>query len=212
MLQIWIPHLKKMSVAEAHGLGIFGYPAFDPADPPLARGWDLHAKELARELFVKFGQPAVIFTSPKRRCLQTAASAIELNVKPKDPKAPIAVSLSCLAQTDSGDHAPSDSRAEKDGLVYYGERSGPADWVRWFDQSREVIRRLRVVDAPRDQTVWVFTHRPLVAAARWATKHHMFDMRNQGGLDDLNALDATLLPYCIFDEDQHGIWVEIPRT
>jgi hypothetical protein len=114
----------------------------------------------------------------------------------------VVIELNTLAQPDSGDVDPRNPKARPDGLVLYGPESFALDWQRWFLMSLAVIQAVR-----SSGPVWVFTHRPLVAAARWHVNHRE-EKASKGAFD---ALDPTLLPYCIFEDGADESWVEIPR-
>jgi len=199
--QIWIPHLTKMSVAE--GRERFG-DAFDPADPPLSNKAKEGAVRLTDDLQKAFGSPTMIFHSPKLRCMQTAAPAIE-RFGQHHKGGVLVVSLNTLAQPDSGDVDPNHPNARPDGLVIYGPPSTDRQWLQWFGTSFWTIRALT---SAQEGTIWVFTHRPLVACARWVAQRRFCPLSNGETID---ALDKSLLPYCIFKIDTNTIWKEVPR-
>ncbi|MBI4262331.1 histidine phosphatase family protein [Candidatus Uhrbacteria bacterium] len=193
-------------------------PGSDPANPPLANGEEEKAALLTNELVRKYGEPAAIFTSPMTRCLQSARPAIEWFGQHQLPGSVLVVTLNTLCQPDSGDVDPANPKARADGLVIYGPESFSPEWYEWFKTSRRIIRAIdeQVIMTPGQisdrRPIFVFTHRPLVAAARWVAQHG--DV--VPGKNDINALEGSLLPFCLFEERRlpgYMItnWTELPR-
>lgn len=220
---VFIPHLKKMAVSD-----LLPIDWDDLSDPPLATESMAKAETLTEELIQKFGSPLGIFQSTKLRCRQTAGPMVQKFVNPfasRKDTVPL-VTLDTLAQTENGDLDPDNPAADEKKLVYYGPRSNSLDWYRWYEDSMMVITELTEMwrrhspfcEAGRhDNAVYVFTHRPIVAAAR----HTAQGKQDPTGPDDIDALDKTLLPYCVFAiEPVRGQqwlgygpkrWVELPR-
>lgn len=212
-----IPHGKKMAVKDLPNWN-------DLSDPPLTDEAKVKARELTLYLLETYGHPLAVFQSSKLRCRQTAEHMVANLVDPlkqdKDNYVPL-YTLGSLAQTDNGDSAPDHPDADEKGLVYYGPRSDSRDWYCWTAQSLHAIKALtlmlvRQIPHRAMETVYVYTHRPIVAGMRWIAQRK--DMPT--GEDDIDALDTTLLPYCVFnltsiDENMltnPGFWLaEIPR-
>lgn len=197
--QIWIPHLPKMKVKDLQS-------GSDPTDPPLTQESIIQAPPLTRHLHERFGIPAMLFQSPKVRCVQTAAPAVA-TFGDLMHNGILVITLNTLAQPDNGDYDPTNPNARKsDGLFIYGPGSSDSDWLQWFKRSLKAIRLL-TVELQTEDVIWVFTHRPIVAAARWFAKDGSPFPR---GGDMGAATDKSLLPYCVF-EDDGKTWREIPK-
>jgi hypothetical protein len=120
----------------------------------------------------------------------------------------LVVELNSLAQPDSGEKDPVNPLARTDGLVIYGPPSTSVQWLEWFHRSREVIQAIGLEHLDDDEdtvTYYVFTHRPLVAAARFVAKN---GDRPLAEGEKLDSLDPTLLPYLVF-EDLGDEWLEV---
>lgn len=192
-LQIWIPHLKKMAVKDLP-------PGHDPSDPPLTPESLKEAKRLSVTLEKKYGAPSLILHSPKLRCFQTAEPAILKFGQFHKGGCPV-ISLNSLCQPDSGDHDPLNPKADKDGHVIYGDHATKEQWYHWFVQSRNFLNiyleNYRFINGglkEREGTIWVFTHRPICAAAH---KHTEWD-HDQGNYEELDPFNPSLLPYSLF--------------
>ncbi len=189
-------------------------PGSDPANPPLTAESREASARLTDVLVRKYGPPAAIFQSPMTRCLDTAEYAARLYGQHYNSGV-LVVTLNTLCQPDSGDVDPENPKARADGLVIYGQETYSPQWYEWFLTSRMIIRTIEnqvinILGKRDDRPIFAFTHRPLVAAARWATRH------NDGGFpgrDDIDALDKGLLPYCLFRDLQgpDQAWIELPR-
>lgn len=200
-LQIWVPHGKKVAVKDLPA-------GADPTNPPLTEQAKQDAEKLTDELVRLYGPPGIIFTSPKIRCLQTAAPAIE-RFGQHEKGGVLVVTLNTLCQPENGDHDPTNPNARPDGLVIYGKESFSPDWWNWFLLSVDVINVL--IDALGiERTVWVFTHRPIVGAAHWGAKNNGDEARPSK--DSIDAGDKALLPFCIFKRTGNQGWQELPRT
>jgi hypothetical protein len=197
MKLIVVPHGKKMAVKDLP-------PDFDKSDPPLTEEAKKEAAKLTGYLLRTYGPPLAIFRSPKLRCRQTAETLVHVWVDQleKDPRYYVQLfTLESLAQTENGDAAPDHLHADKSGLVYYGPRSNSHDWYRWTIQSILAIYALgrmlqyQVPEARGNEAIYVYTHRPIVAGCRWIAQGKTAPT----GADDIDALDKSLLPYCVFD-------------
>ncbi|GEM_PF-6724745 len=195
-LSLWIPHLKKLSVSYLPRDA-------DPSDPPLTDGAKVEARNLYYQMRGRYPVSA-IFTSLKRRALQTAEPAIEDVNNGRCGDIPI-ISLNTLGQPDNGDLDPGNPDAEIDGplkgWMIYGKRSTTDDWWKWFRTSMLYIT-IAAENAPLipEPVIWVYTHRPLVACARLAAEaeakgeHHQ--LVNTTVLTSM-ALDKSLLPFMV---------------
>lgn len=196
MRTIWVPHLKKKAVKDLQ-------PNSDPSDPPLADGEKEKAVKLITDLEEQFGHPDVIFHSPKLRCVQTATPAFN-RFKDQIPM----ICMDTLAQSENGDLDPQNPGADEKGLVYYGPRTYSPEWYELFMASFWKIMVEYHRNRHEYELMWVFTHRPLVAAAR----HYAQGLPFPTSTDDIDAMDKSLLPYCVFECGRGGLnWHEVPR-
>ena len=163
-----IPHLPKLAVSDLPK----GW--HDPSDPPLSAeahlqvpGFTLH---LERQLL---GGPLFIATASLLRCRQTARFAIERFGNVWGGGCPV-ITLESLGQPDNGEPDPENPVADEKGLVYYGQRTSTEDWVRMCAHSISILGGIAEkmlnrppFEVPEGSCVWVFTTRPLAAAARF---------------------------------------------
>lgn len=137
--QVWVPHFKKVAVADL-------LPGDDPSDPPLTVKSQNAAVEF---VFGLMFNPQILFCSPKRRCMDMLTAAQNL----LSASGYMAEILETLAQPDNLD---------VNGHVY-GQLSTSEDWLRWGEQS---VRYIDGVMARYGFTVaLVLSHRPVTAGA-----------------------------------------------
>jgi broad specificity phosphatase PhoE len=205
---VLVPHGSKMPAREAIAHG------FSPADPPLTEKAKGLAHDLCYELREKFGQPDIIFCSPKIRARQTAERAIKCYGQLQNGGC-LVVELNSLCQPDSGevDH---ENSTRPDGLVIYGDPSTDAQWHEWTYQSFELMEAIvGVALRGKDEvTVWVYTHSPHTACARRMARLNATDddadtIPTDGEMA-AEALDPTIKPYIVIEvAHSGGLFVEV---
>lgn len=195
-VQIWYPHLPKMAVRDL-------LTESNPADPPLTLESKERAKTHFDEAIAKFGEPVAIATGLARRCYQSAAPFVARYGAWEAERIPI-VRINYLAQAGSGDHDPENPAADKIGFVIYGPNLHDPEWYNRAVTAANMLEGMRE-SCNWDGPIYVVSSRPIVAAMR-----HFCSIGNSPAIDELDTLDKSLMPYCVFHKSVTG-WRELSK-
>lgn len=199
---VLIPHGSKLPAKDAIAAG------FSPADPPLTEKAQVDAVALCVNLGDKFGQPNVIFSSPKHRARQTAQPAIECFGQLHRGGC-LVVELNILSQPDSGE-VDRENSTRPDGLVIYGDLSTEQQWHKWTFESFSVMAAIvsATVWDEDEVTVWVYTHSPhAVCARRMARLNAANEDADTAPVDGEimpETFDPAIKPYIVLEMEWVG--------